>query len=114
MGPDEKIFSAAPEARALHNTLGYVCYQMTRRLQRLEHEHFPEGKKLNYNRAFDETRMADIIRSVLKGDIADNGFIAAGEYSTIRAAEIPQAMPHETENISPLSPYPAGLMLTLT
>jgi hypothetical protein len=100
---DDTIFCASTDALAHQTSLGYVCYQMMRRLQRLEHEHFPETSKLDYNKPLDKTRMSEIIRAAVKGEQDQNGFLTNPLYNEIRAANIQRAMPHEIQRRESLS-----------
>lgn len=100
---DDKIFSPSDEAVALQTSLGYICYQMLRRLQRIEHEHFPDAAKLDYNKPLDAPRMSDIIRAAVKGEKDQRGLLTNPLYNEIRAAEIQVAMPHEIKHREVLS-----------
>jgi hypothetical protein len=110
---DGEIFSAAPDAVAREKSLGYVCYQMRRRLLRVDAMRSVYDK-VDYSASLNLQDMSDAIRQVIKGNIDKDGRIKDALFETLRAHDFPIAIAHEAKERTKLSPFLMTVPLTPT
>lgn len=93
---DDEIFSASPEALARQKSLGYVCYQMLRRLQRVEAD-WMQHKNVDYSKPLAVKDIEEMIRFKKEGAINDQGFLREPCYADVRANTLPVASPYDVQ-----------------
>lgn len=93
---DDEIFSAAPEAVAQQKSLGYVCYQMLRRLQRVEAD-WMQHKTVDYTRPLAIKDIEEMIRLKSEGAVANSGFLREACYADVRASMLPVASSYDIQ-----------------
>lgn len=104
---EKEIFSASEEAIARQKSLGYVCYQMLRRLQRIEHEGLDKKGDVDYSAPLAIEHIAEMARLKIENSVRDNGFFSHGHYAHVRASTVPVASLYDVGNYTQqLKPAP--------
>lgn len=92
---DDEIFSASEEAVARQKSLGYVCYQMLRRMQRMEAE-WLQRKDVDYTAKLAVKDIEEMIRFKIDGAVNKDGFLHEASYADVRVSNtLPIASSYE-------------------